>query len=83
MCRHCERITEDLEYKDIVHKFMDGVARGVNRANDQRGLSALRVDPDDLEVRIEARIQPTPRLSFESNAAVNRLIFKHFLEAFE
>lgn len=48
MCRHCERIVEDVEYKDTVHKFMEGLTRGINRTLTERNMKT-RVTVDEVE----------------------------------
>lgn len=51
MCKHCERLVEDVEHKDLVHRFMEVTAQKIN----QRKLYPQQlksVTADDLEISI-------------------------------
>jgi hypothetical protein len=51
MCRHCERLIEDVEHKELVHRFMEVTAQKIN----QRKLYPQQLKPvtaDDLEITV-------------------------------
>ena len=52
MCKHCERLMEDVEHKELVHRFMEVAAQKIN----QRSALLRNIQPvtaNDLELRIE------------------------------
>lgn len=62
MCRHCERIKEDVKDKQIVHDFMKSCAEKINRKiKESRELGSFSdlgrlvrpVEADDIELKIE------------------------------
>jgi hypothetical protein len=90
MCRHCERIVEDVQHKETVHRFMQAAADGVNRSLRERcqksGESlAKEVTPDDLDIKIEVTAHFLKMNSFAqsiwssvgSSARVGRLLFSN------
>ena len=64
MCRHCERIKEHPEDRDIVHAFMERTARRfTERAREKAAadpsqqdveLSSINIKADDLDVSVTA-----------------------------
>lgn len=52
MCKHCERLVEDVEYKKLIHDFMAATAMKIN----QRKIPHLNLEPitaDDLEIEVQ------------------------------
>lgn len=49
MCRHCERLVEDVEHKQLVHDFMAQTAINVNRKINEDIVDAVRTG-----VRVDA-----------------------------
>ena len=49
MCKHCENLVED---KEIVHAFMERVAKNLSEMHNQK------ISADDLEIDIHVNIQP-------------------------
>jgi len=87
MCRHCERLVEDVAHKQLVHDFMALAASGVNRKlrEDAAKMGLYQqVSADDLDVSITVTAHRTPMiLSPESQARLNRLLYRDLTEAFE
>lgn len=54
MCKHCERIKKDDEFKPVMHAFMELVAKNLNRQAQEEGkilarpITADDVDPNDV-----------------------------------
>ena len=50
MCRHCEKIVEDVQHKETVHRFMEAVAAGINRRiREQGNETPFPITADDKE----------------------------------
>lgn len=54
MCKHCERLVEDADAKDIVHKFMARAAENINRDHPNN----LPVTANDLKLTFTWEAQP-------------------------
>lgn len=61
MCKHCDRIIEDVESKPIVHEFMAHVAAGMTK----RGGGPV-VTADDIDVTIEVTNWKVARAMIEA-----------------
>jgi len=84
MCKHCERLVEDIEHKQLVHDFMVVAASGVNRKLREDKIPIIRdVTADDLELDIRV-IAPTMNPNgIAYHPAVLRLVYRDLLEAVE
>jgi len=82
MCRHCERLVEDIEHKQLMHDFMAAAAKGVNRKLREDGVPITRdVTADDLELDIKV-IAPTIRPNgIAYHPSVLRLMYRELTEA--
>jgi hypothetical protein len=79
MCRHCERIVEDAEYKPIVHKFMKGLTKGINRALAERG-EKFSVTVDEVEFYSTVPNKVAAKIPMMSQAVL-RLLYKDLMDA--
>ncbi len=55
MCRHCQRIVEHPEDREIVHAFMERTALRLSQMHGGRPCTA-----DDLEVDVHVSFRPAP-----------------------
>ena len=56
MCRHCERLVENIEHKELIHRFMEITAEKVNRKlRATKGPTLTPVTANDIDIRIEVR----------------------------
>lgn len=71
MCKHCERIKEHPEDRQIVHDFME---RTCLRLREMNGMRPLH--PDDIEVTVEANFPAAPigLGSLEQRAEILRML---------
>lgn len=54
MCRHCERLQEDADFKPIMHAFMERVAKNLNRQMHEEGKRLARpIVADDVSLKVE------------------------------
>lgn len=57
MCRHCERLVEDIEHKEIIHKFFEITATKLSK------LHKKTIHPDSISVIFELNL-PDIRTEF-------------------
>ena len=55
MCRHCERLVEDVEHKELVHRFMEVSAEKINRKLRETEPGAV-ITADDITLEFHFRI---------------------------
>lgn len=55
MCRHCERLVEDVSVRPALHEMMRLAALRISQA------SGGPVTADDIDVKFEVTVQPAPR----------------------
>ena len=63
MCRHCDRIKEDLDSKPIVHAFMADIAAKMSRN------TGVDLTADDLDLRIEIMDRKKMRAALDRKLA--------------
>lgn len=74
MCRHCERLVEDVEHKELLHKFMEVMAEKVNRRLAEQKYPQ-RVTANEIDIQITATVDNLQqRLS--DHPAVSELLYK-------
>jgi len=84
MCRHCERMVEDIEYKQLLHDFMAIAAKGVNRKLREDNVPIMRdVTADDLEVEIKVSAPTVRPNGIAYHPAVLGLVYRGLTEAVE
>jgi hypothetical protein len=83
MCRHCERLVEDVAEKQLVHDFMASLAAKVNRKINEDVIDAMQIgvpeNPEDkgLLYRHGTRLQ-NPVTANDIDVKVNvRAVFWH------
>lgn len=84
MCRHCERLVEDAQHKQVVHAFMAAAADGINRDMCERGLALLSpVVADDIDVRFDLSVKFWHHNHFADNIDIAKFIYRDILKAVE
>lgn len=93
MCNHCEKIVEDVQHKETVHKFMQAAADGVNRSLAEQGRTPMHpVTPNDIEVLLNVTatywknnftVTRTLAENVELRERVNRLLYNDIIKAVE
>ena len=84
MCRHCERLVEDVQHKETVHAFMAAAAVGINRYAAEQGLTLIApVTADDVNVRFETDVVVWGRNHLAEHPAVQRFIYHDLKKATE
>lgn len=82
MCRHCERLVEDIQHKELIHEFMEVLTVGVNRKLAEDGMGT-RVTPDEVEfyVTVPNKEPLYKGASMGMEASVLRLLYRDLLDA--
>lgn len=53
MCKHCERLKEDINSKDLIHAFFKDLAEKCNRhAKEDRQELVRPITPNDIEITV-------------------------------
>ena len=82
MCRHCEKIVEDVQHKETVHRFMEAAAAGINRRIREQGHETrFPITADDIEVELKVTTA-IRKVNFEpTHPAVLRLLYKDLFDS--
>lgn len=80
MCRHCERLVEDVQHKQVVHDFMEVLTAGINRTFAERKMS-LRVTPDEVEFYVTVPDKNADPLGMGIPTSVLKLLYRDLLDA--
>lgn len=75
MCRHCERIKEDVESKPVVHAFMEHLAKNCNRAVRERGTPlAHEITADDIDITVHVNAVVKPLVPMENITVMAKML---------
>lgn len=82
MCKHCERLVEDIQHKQTVHDFMAVLTNGINRTLSERGMKT-RVTPDEVEfyATMASKEPGVNKLPEQINPSVLKLLYKDLMDA--
>lgn len=81
MCKHCERLVEDAQHKQLVHDFMAVLTAGINRKLKEQGNRYLPVDVNDVEFWTDFKAIARNPISPELQAKINKLLYKDLMDS--
>jgi len=75
MCKHCERIKEDLSSKPIIHAFFEDLASKCNRKAIERKLELIRpIIADDIDITVNIKTEVYKHNPLYNSEIVMRLM---------
>lgn len=85
MCRHCEKIVEDVQHRETVHSFMQAAADGINRRIREDGdETPTPITANDIEVELRITTPIRKKIvgdSMQSHPKVLKLLYKDLLDS--